>query len=138
MPEKAIAKKKLTYKQQRDLDVEIGFIEGVVKRDPDYVEALQILGDNYTIRGKFKRGLRIDERLAELRPSDPLVQYNLACSCSLTGLYSKAHDALLKAFDLGYNDFAWISRDPDMAKFRKHKLYQSIRARIREIQAQRK
>lgn len=138
MPEKRIAKKKLTNKQQRDLDVEIGFIEGVVKRDPEYIEALQILGDDYTKRGKYKRGLRVDERLAQLRPSDPLVQYNLACSCSLTGLFSKAHEALMKAFDLGYHDFSWISRDPDLAKFRKNKLYQSVRARIRQIQAARK
>jgi tetratricopeptide (TPR) repeat protein len=135
MPEKRIAKKKLTNKQQRDLDVEIGFIEGVVRRDPEYVEALQILGDDYTKRGKYKRGLKVDERLAQLRPSDPLVQYNLACSYSLTGLHSQAHEALQKAIHFGYRDFGWISRDPDLAKFRKHKLYQSIRAIIRKIRA---
>src|SRR5438105_1924656 len=34
MPEKTGAKKKLTREEQRDLDVKIGFMEGVVKRDP--------------------------------------------------------------------------------------------------------
>ena len=45
MPKKP--RSRLTRKEQRDLDVEIGFLEGVVHRDPKYVEALQVLGDNY-------------------------------------------------------------------------------------------
>ena len=86
MSEKKGAKKKLTREEQRELDVKIGFMEGVVKRDPKYVEALQILGDDYTRRGKFDAGLKmVDEQLSQLRPGDPLVQYNLACSYSLTG-----------------------------------------------------
>ena len=44
MPKKP--RSKLTRKEQRDLDIEIGFLEGVVDRDPKYVEALQVLGDN--------------------------------------------------------------------------------------------
>src|SRR5215211_7404731 len=65
MPKKT--RKKLSPAQQRDLDIEIGFIEGVVQRDPQYLEALQILGDDYTRRGKFENGLKIDEKLARLR-----------------------------------------------------------------------
>ena len=97
MPEKSFAKKKLSRDEERELDVKIGFMEGVVRRDPGYVEALQILGDDYTRRGKFIAGLKVDEQLAQLRPSDPLVQYNLACSYSLTGNYNQAIAALEKA-----------------------------------------
>ena len=51
MPKKSFsARKKLTRQEQRDLDVEISFLEGIVRRDSDYVEALQILGDAYTRR----------------------------------------------------------------------------------------
>ena len=64
MPKKP--RSRLTRKEQRDLDVEIGFLEGVVQRDPKYVEALQVLGDNYTKRGKFVEGMQIDERLSRL------------------------------------------------------------------------
>src|SRR3954449_11351905 len=99
MPNKVSAKKKLNRQQQQDLDIEIGFIEGVVQRDPHYVEALQILGDDYTRRGKFENGLRVDERLAQLRPDDPTVLYNLACSYALTGQLSDAFSALSKAID---------------------------------------
>src|SRR5258706_118151 len=67
MGKKVTPKQKLSRRQQQDLDIEIGFIEGVVQRDPHYVEALQILGDDYTRRGKFENGLRIDERRAYYR-----------------------------------------------------------------------
>ena len=73
MPAKNIAQKKLNRAEQRDLDTKIEFIEGLVRRDPDYVDALQILGDHYTQRGRITEGLKVDERLARLEPENPLV-----------------------------------------------------------------
>ena len=60
---------------QRDLDTKIGFMEGLVRRDPHYVDALQLLGDHYTQRGRYPEGLDVDERLARLEPLNPLVFY---------------------------------------------------------------
>ncbi len=57
MPAKRSPKKKLTSAEQRDLDTKIRFVEGLVRRDPDYVDALQLLGDHYTQRGPFHRRL---------------------------------------------------------------------------------
>src|SRR5579863_2063657 len=96
----------------RELDVKIGFMEGIVRRDPTYVDALQLLGDHYTQRGRFAEGLHVDERLARLEPLNPVVFYNLACSYSLTELFDRAAEALDKAIDLGYKDFAWLTKDP--------------------------
>ena len=90
MPKDEVLRKKLTRLEQRDLDIEIAFIEGVIRRDPRYVEALQILGDDYTRRGRLIEGLKIDEQLAKLRPDEPLVHYNLACSYSLTSQFDAA------------------------------------------------
>jgi tetratricopeptide (TPR) repeat protein len=135
MIEKNGAKKKLTRDEQRDLDTKIGFMEGVVKRDPGFVEALQILGDDYTRRGKFVAGLKVDEQLSQLRPEDPIVQYNLACSYSLTGNFNQAVATLERAIDLGYRDFKWLGQDPDLADLREHPLYKSIRAKIRRIKS---
>src|SRR2546423_8668261 len=90
MPKKAPVRKKLNRQEKRDLDIEIGFLEGLVRRDPGYIDALQILGDDYTKRGKFTLGLKIDQRLAVLKPMDSLIQYNLACSYSLTGQQEEA------------------------------------------------
>ena len=72
------------------LDTRIEFMEGIVRRDPDYVDALQLLGDDYTQRGRFPEGLQVDERLASLEPQNSLVFYNLACSYSLTGQFDRA------------------------------------------------
>ena len=134
MPKKAVLRRKLTRQEQRDLDVEIQFIEGVVKRDPHYIEALQILGDDYTRRGRWSEGLRVDECLAQLRPDDALVQYNLACSYSLTERYDAAVGALERALSLGYRDFKWLARDPDLEKLRRHPLYQKVRAKLQSLQ----
>ena len=125
---------KLTRQQERDLDIEIESIEGVVRRAPGFVEALQILGDDYTRRGRYADGLKLDEELARLRPDDALVHYNLACSYSLTGQFAGAAATLHRALDLGYRDFKWLAKDPDLAALRKHSLYKKIRARIKAME----
>jgi tetratricopeptide (TPR) repeat protein len=123
----------MTPAEQRDLDVRIEFIEGLVRRDPGYVDALQLLGDQYTQRGRFVEGLRIDERLSRLEPDSPLVFYNLACSYSLTDQFDRAAEALEKALSLGYHDFNWLAKDPDLRKLRKHPLYQRIEDKVRQM-----
>ena len=116
------------------MDIEIGFIEGVIRRDPHYVEALQVLGDDYTKRQKFGEGLKIDEQLACLRPDDPVVQYNLACSYSLTSQFELAAATLEKAINAGYNDFKWLAKDPDLATLRKHPAFDKVREKVRSVQ----
>lgn len=130
MPKKTQAKT-IRREEQRNLDVEISFIEGVVRRDPGYVEALQILGDDYTKRGRYEDGLKIDEQLATLRPQDPTVLYNLACSYSLTGRVDDGLSILERALAAGYNDFKWLSQDPDLEPLRSHPQYERVRSKIK-------
>jgi len=130
---KSSARNKMTRSEQRDLDTRIGFMEGLVRRDPNFVDALQLLGDHYTLRGRFSEGLKVDERLARLAPSDATVFYNLACSYSLTDQFDRATLALEKALSLGYRDFAWLAKDPDLKKFRQQPTYNEIKARIRRM-----
>jgi tetratricopeptide (TPR) repeat protein len=134
MPEKCSEKnRKLTRKELRELDIKISFLEGLVRRDPQYVEALQILGDHYTQRGKYDHSLQVDQRLSTLEPRNPLVFYNLACSYSLNGEFAPAAAALEQAILLGYRDFKWLARDPDLSRLRKHPLYRNIRDKIRRM-----
>lgn len=133
MPVKKPVRKKMARKEQRDLDVKIRFMEGIVHRDPKYVDALQLLGDHYTQRGRFVEGLKVDKNLSRLEPANPLVFYNLACSYSLTGNLDLAASALEKAIRLGYRDFAWLAKDPDLRKLRKHPLFERIQDKIRKI-----
>jgi tetratricopeptide (TPR) repeat protein len=133
MAVKSTSRKKLSRARQRDLDTRIEFMEGIVRRDPNYVDALQLLGDDYTQRGRFPEGLQVDERLARLEPESPLVFYNLACSYSLTDQFDRALSAMEKALSLGYRDFAWLDKDPDLKKFRQQAAYDKIKAKIRRL-----
>lgn len=133
MPKTLPAKKHLTRQEKRDLDIEIGFLEGLVKKDPTYVDALQLLGDDYTKRGKYLAGLHIDQTLSGIRPKDPLVFYNLACSLCLTKQYKEAAEALESAINLGYRDFKWLAEDPDLQDLRKQPFYRRIRAKLRQM-----
>jgi tetratricopeptide (TPR) repeat protein len=127
-------RKKLTRQELRNLEQEILFLEGVVRRDPAYIEALQILGDDYTRRGRYAEGLKIDERLSRLRPEDSVVHYNLACSYSLTRQIELALEALEAAINFGYRDFKAMDTDPDLKNLRQHADYKKIRAKMRELQ----
>jgi tetratricopeptide (TPR) repeat protein len=133
MPFKSSARKEMSRATRRDLDTRIEFMEGLVRRDPDYVDALQLLGDHYTQRGRFPEGLNVDERLARLEPKNPLVFYNLACSYSLTEQFDRAALALEKALSLGYRDFAWLAKDPDLKKFRAQPIYRDFKEKIRRL-----
>ena len=136
MPAKSSTRKKMTSAQQRDLDTMIQFIEGIVRRDPDYVDALQLLGDHYTQRGRYSEGLNVDERLARLEPQNPLVFYNLACSYSLTDELDRAAFALDHALNLGYSDFKWLARDPDLKKLRASAAYAELKQKIKQLRNQ--
>ena len=133
MPEKRSLKKTLSPGEEHELDVRINFMEGILRREPACVEALQALGEDYTKRGLYMSGLKVDEQLAQMRPEDALVHYNLACSCSLTGNFNRALASLERSIELGYRDFKWLARDPDLAEVRRHPLYKNILARVRDL-----
>jgi len=133
MPEKISARKKMKRQESKDLDIKILFMEGLVRRDPEYIEALQLLGDHYTQRGRYDQGLKVDEQLSRLEPHNPLVFYNLACSYSLVGEVDRAAKSLEKSLTLGYRDFKWLAKDPDLRTLRKHPLFRDIEAKIRKM-----
>jgi hypothetical protein len=133
MPKKNAIARKLSKLEQRNLDIEIQFMEGLVRRDPEYVAALRILGDDYTRRGRVQEGLQVDLQLVRLCPQDAGVHYNLACSYSLAGQCDLAVDELDHAIDLGYRDFRWLSRDPDLRNLRRHPSFKSIRQKLRSL-----
>jgi tetratricopeptide (TPR) repeat protein len=133
MPAKNTARKKMSRVEQRELDTKIEFIEGLVRRDPNYVDALQLLGDHYTQRGRITEGLKVDECLARLEPRNPLVFYNLACSYSLAGDFDQAASALEKSLQLGYRDFEWLAKDPDLKQLRANPAFDDLKAKIRQL-----
>lgn len=113
----------MAKRQIENLDFEISFFESLLKENPNFVDALIPLGDAYTKRGLYEKGLEVDLRLAELLPLDPLVYYNLACSYSLLGKIDLALQTLEKAIKLGYKDFRFMNKDPDLENVRKDNRY---------------
>ena len=106
--------------KKRDLDFEISFFEGIVRRRPEYVEALIPLAEAYTRKGLREQGLEIDERLSRLCKDDPIVYYNLACSLALVERLDDAMKALKKSIKLGYRDFAYMRKDSDLHSLNAH------------------
>ena len=111
---------------RRTLDFEIWFYEGVLEVCPDYAEVMQSLAHCYTARGYYEKGLWIDQKLSRLRPRDPLVFYNLACSYSLIGELDDAFGMLAKAIKLGFSDIQHLSSDPDLRNLRSDGRYGEI------------
>jgi tetratricopeptide (TPR) repeat protein len=136
MLNKSCTRRKLTRKEQRDLDIEIAFMEGVIQRDALFIEAWKVLSDAYSRRGKFDDGLRADEHLARILPDDPAVHYNLACSYSLLKNFESAASALGRAISKGFTDFKWLMKDPDLSPLRKEPPFKKIWAKISAFQAE--
>ncbi|MSR64851.1 MAG: hypothetical protein EXS18_03620 [Verrucomicrobiae bacterium] len=111
-------KRKKSVQFADDVALETSFFEGLVRRDPTYLEALQFLGECYSKQGNCRKALRVDQQLARLCPEAPMVQYNLACSYSLLNKLPESLVALKQAIDLGFDDFSWLSQDPDLANLR--------------------
>lgn len=113
-------------KKEQDLDFQISFFEDIVKSNPHFVDALSALGEIYTKKGFYEKGLRIDRKIVRLKPESPIAHYNLACSLSLSGDIPEALLSLKKAIDLGYDDYLFLKNDPDLSNLRQDERFASI------------
>ncbi len=95
-----------------------GFCREIIRQRPCHLEALICAADALTSLGYYEAGLKLDLRLRELRPYDPVVAYNLACSFALTGQNDAALATLATALRLGYDDVRHMCEDPDLAAVR--------------------
>ncbi len=110
----------------------IWFFEGILERNPNYVDCLMYLGNAYTSNGMYEKGLLVDLRLSHLRPKDPLVHYNLACSYALLKNADAALDTLEKAIELGYNDIRHLEKDKDLEPLRTDVRYRRLVEKIKK------
>ena len=119
--------------QKVDLDFDITFFQGILKRNPYNEEALLFLGNAYTACGVFRKGLEIDKRIVRLRSTDPTAFYNLACSYSLLEDAEKALRALRRAIDLGYDDLRHMLQDPHLENLRRDRRFRLLVNRLRRL-----
>jgi tetratricopeptide (TPR) repeat protein len=117
-------------RKRSQLDFEIDFFERILSRDPNYVEVLVNLGDLFARKGCHRRALQVDLRLAQLRPGNSTIFYNLACSHAVLNHMTEALAALEQAADLGYADLDHLLSDPDLASLRCHVGFRRILAKL--------
>ncbi len=101
-----------------DVALETAFYAGIVRREPNYLQALELLGECYSRHAMWHKALRVDQKLARMCPDSPMVQYNLACTYASLNKLPESLLTLKRAIDLGFNDFSWLSEDPDLSNLR--------------------
>lgn len=118
-------------KEVDDANFEIRFYEGILEKKPCFIEVLAALGDLYTRNGFYRQGMEMDERLYRLRPGDPVILYNLACSYSLLDDKDKAFRAIKQAIHCGYDDFEHLEADKDLDNLRADRRFTRYFERIK-------
>jgi len=111
---------------QTQLDFELDFFSAVLQRYPDYVDVLRVLGNLLTLKGRYAEGLQVDRRLVQLRPTDALAHYNLACSYALLKRSDQALKTLRRAIELGYRDFRYMREDRDLDAIRQDPRFRQL------------
>lgn len=122
----AIAECIQRWRAQDQIEFDTEFFVRVLRKNPDSVDALRIVGELLSHRGQHHAALAIDQKLAQLCPNDCVVHYNLACSLAQLGETRAAVKELKRAFHYGYTDLEYMERDPDLASLRRSSAYQLL------------
>lgn len=112
--------------KKRDAEIELLFLESIGRRIHGDLDIQRALAEMYTETGRYEQGLRMDMELSRVCPADPLSWYNLGCSFSLVGRKEEAIEALGKSLEVGYDDYDWMKRDPDLAAVRDDPRFESM------------
>ena len=109
----------LTPKARKRLlnNAEQEFTQALIQ-NPNYFDALLNRGVVYVSQGKINKAEK-DYRLAlDINPSEPSLNYNLACLYSLTGRLDLSIDALDMALENGFNNVERLRDDADLKNSR--------------------
>jgi tetratricopeptide (TPR) repeat protein len=104
---------------QTQLEFDIEFFDGVLRRQPHYLDVLRCQGQLLSRKGLHARALEIDRRLVELVPDDAVAHYNLGCSLALMGNVQEAVESLRQALRQGYTDIDYLEADRDLESVRR-------------------
>ncbi len=108
------------------LDFDIAFYDGILRREPDFVDVLRCQGELLSRKGLHDLAVVVDRRLARLLPEDYVVRYNLACSLAMGGYRKEAIAALRTALENGYDDFEYLETDSDLDSLRDDPTYRAL------------
>ena len=104
---KGDAAKELDDRMMRVLEQQLELV-------PEDVRARILLANIYASIGKTDDSVRQLQTAVTLRPNEPNVLYNAACTFGLMEKKPEALDMLRRALEAGYANLDWASRDPDL------------------------
>ena len=116
-PSPETSTRRLREQTQRDFEIE--FLGKVLERDPFFVDAIRVQGNNLAARGEYARVLQLDRRLVRLIPDDAIAWYNLCCTYAVLGMIDPAFSALGRSLELGYRHLQRLRKDPDLKTLRR-------------------
>ncbi len=93
-------------------------LEQQVDMVPEDVRARILLATNYAYFGNKNGAAQQLEKAVAMRPNDPNILYNAACSYGLLEMKVEALAMLKRAAETGFSDMEWVSRDTDLACLR--------------------
>jgi serine/threonine protein kinase len=101
---------KLSSFRQRMLQA----LEQQVTKVPEDARAHSLLAVQYAAMGRDEDSIREMQFATMLRPSDPILAYNCACTYCQLGRKTEALELLRRSWQLGYRDADWVRKDPDL------------------------
>jgi serine/threonine protein kinase/cytochrome c-type biogenesis protein CcmH/NrfG len=99
---------------------------------PEDVRARILLASGCAQLGKEKEAAEHLERAVAMRPSDPNVLYNAACTYGNLNRKDEALAMLQKALVNGFRDVEWVSRDMDLACLHQEPAFKQLLSELRE------
>ena len=100
---------------QKLREQETSVLEHQLEIVPEDARARILLSANYAAMGNSRAAVDNLERAVAMRPNDPNTLYNAGCTYGVLGLKAEALAMLKRAFESGYSDLDWVSRDSDLA-----------------------
>ena len=96
--------------RRREMEV----LQEQLQRFPEDVRARILLAADLANLGD-PEGASMQVKIAvAMRPSDPNILYNAACTYGLLGMKNEALDAFRRSVVAGYSNADWSTRDPDL------------------------
>ncbi len=89
-------------------------LENQIARVPEDARARSLVANFYAQIDRGDDAAREMQFAVALRPTDPTMHYNTACTYCALGRKTEALASLRKAWEFGYRDSVWVRRDPDL------------------------
>jgi TolB-like protein/tRNA A-37 threonylcarbamoyl transferase component Bud32/cytochrome c-type biogenesis protein CcmH/NrfG len=104
----------------------IRVLEQQIDTVPEDVRAHILLAGHYSKVGKGNEAAQQLEMSVAMRPNDPNVLYNAACTYGVLEMKPEALAMLKRAVEAGFTDVEWISRDTDLSCLREEPEFKRI------------